>query len=581
MRRKIRCIFRAFVVPHPSSGVESTYSILRIFGDSLYHMRFNRFFRQTALFLVSISFPLTTFGATSLNVKAAEIVNRGDFLKAAIIDLGLSVDMRAAPQGTYTSTIPGNLKPYVRVAEKYNAMVAFESSSGQLRKAITRGEAALLLMKLRNLKPAGKDPLPFTDAGTGIWEDAARVAIEQGWMKPVRTNLFGASRSLTGLEAKQILNSYTKQGSIDTPPTTSTKSQSITVKFKPQQKVDLPKGDLLRTVWQLLNQQYLHTEKIDEKEAAYKAAEALVNSLQDPYTVFFRPADTQNFQEQIQGEVTGIGAQVEYANDALTVIAPISGSPALKAGVKAGDRITKVDGKSLAGLTLTQAVDKIRGPKGTTVKLTIMRDGTEIEISVTRDAVKLPEIDISMQDGIAVVRLVQFGQTTDTKLRQLLADVQLKNPKGLVLDLRNNPGGLLHAAEITLSNFLPVGSAVAVIKSKTEEYIEVTSDEPTIDAKIPIVVLANKGSASASEIVAGALQDHKRATVIGEKTFGKGTVQQIIEFNDGSSMKMTIAEWLTPKRRAINGVGLEPDVPVAAGDGTRDEVLLKALDLLR
>ncbi len=537
-------------------------------------MHVSRNAQRIGLFFLSLTFPLATFGAQSLNVKDTALVTRGDFLRAVIVELGLPVDTKAVPKETYKPSVPQAYKPYVRIAETYGAMTAFSSSDASLRKPVTRGEAAVIAMKMRNMKPSGSK-LSFTDV-KGI-EDAAQLAVEQGWMKPVRSTLFGTSRNLTGREAKLMLQKLSGNASI----TTKSNATSIKVQYKQQKQIDLPQADLLRTVWQLLNQQYLYHTKIDSKEAGYKAAEALVNSLNDPYTIFMRPADAKNFQEQFQGEVSGIGAQVEYSDNALTVVAPINGSPAQKAGIRAGDRIIKVNGETLANMNLVQAVDKIRGPKGTSVKLTILRDGSEMDIEVTRDTVRLPEIDISSQDGIAIVRIVQFGQTTDTQLRSLMTDVQSKNPKGLILDLRNNPGGLLHAAEITLSNFLPEGSSVAVIKSASEEFTEVTADKPTISEDVPMIVLVNKGSASASEIVAGALQDYKRAIVIGEKTFGKGTVQQIVEFSDGSSMKMTIAEWLTPKGREIDKNGLEPDVPVAAGDGTRDMQLLKALDLLR
>jgi carboxyl-terminal processing protease len=544
-------------------------------------MSLRRLSVQSVLLLQLLIVPATSFGASPLPADGTATVSRGDFLKAAITQLSIPHSAKALPTGDYTRAVPRALQSYVSAAEKQKALTPFGSDLG-LGRTITRGEAATLVTLLLHLQPTDTH-MSFSDvkAKTAM-ERGVRVVVERDWMQPVKPTLFGAARSLTSAEAQTLLNKASgKQNNPEMGPSSQTKTPSVTVQYKTTSSSDLPESAMLRTLWQLVEQQYLYTDKIQDKEAAYRAAEGLINSLGDPYTVFMRPVDAEQFQSQIDGQVSGIGAQVEYVDNALTVIAPITGSPAQKAGLRPGDRITEVDGKSLAGLNLIQAVDKIRGPKGTDVTLTIIRDGSEIEVTLKRDTVRLPEIDISMQDGIAVVRLVQFGQTTDTQLRALMADVQTKKPKGVVLDLRNNPGGLLHAAEITLSNFLPEGSAVAVIKSKTDEFTEVTSDAPTIDEDIPMVVLMNKGSASASEIVAGALQDHKRAVIVGETSFGKGTVQQIIEFKDGSSVKMTIAEWLTPKSRAINKVGIEPDVPVKSGDGTRDEQLLKALDLLR
>lgn len=545
-------------------------------------MRFPRFFHRLTLFVITITLPLSSSAASVasvLQVQDDEVMSRGDFIRASVAVLNIPLE-HSFSSAKYSRPVPKNLQSYVGAADKKDALAVFGKDLG-LSLGITRGEAAIVLMKLQNAKPATTTGLAFTDVKGTDLENAVRLSIEKKWMKPVRSTLFGTERMLTGREAKSVLRAVTGEKE----PETQMKKKEPTIpagsiKIKSGKAVQLPQNELLRTIWQLLKDEYLYGEKLDEKNASYSAAEALVNSLNDSYTTFFRPADAASFQQQLSGEISGIGAQVEYKDNALTVIAPLSGSPAEKAGVKPGDRIIKVDGASISGLDLNRSVEKIRGPKGTEVTLTIQRNGNEFEIKVTRDKIVLPEIDISFQSGIAVVKLVQFGKTTDTKLRDLMKDVQKQEPKGIVLDLRNNPGGLLHAASIVISNFVPEGSGVATIKSKDGEYTEVTTDAPTIDAKTPVVVLVNKGSASASEIVAGALQDHNRAKVLGEKTFGKGTVQQVLEFRDGSSLKMTIAEWYTPKGRAINGNGVEPDVTVTQTEG-RDDVLLRALDLLR
>jgi carboxyl-terminal processing protease len=395
-------------------------------------------------------------------------------------------------------------------------------------------------------------------------------------MKPVRKNLFGVSRPLTGKEARLLLRRVV-QG---VPAKDDSPVPKVRINIRVP-KEELPKSDILNTIWQLLTEQYLYREKLKPDEAAYRAAEALVESLGDPYTVFMRPVKNEQFQTQIQGEITGIGAQVELRSGVLVIVSPLKGSPAEKAGLLPGDEIHAVDGESLKGLGLEDAVGKVRGPKGTTVKLRIHRNGAEFDVTVIRDVVRVPEIEISFQGSIAIVKLHQFGQITERDLRSLMEKVQEQKPTGLVLDLRNNPGGLLHAAEVVLSNFVPQGSPVAVILSPEQEYTELTDDPPTIGASIPVVVLVNKGSASASEIVAGALQDAKRARVIGEQTFGKGYVQQVLQFNDGSSLKMTIAEYLTPSRHKVDGIGITPDRVIPMEAGGRDTQLLEALDLLR
>jgi carboxyl-terminal processing protease len=544
-----------------------------------------RLMQRLAAFVIAVAIPFTSSAAAIadiLKTPDAITVSRGDFLRASVIALGLKTDKTVKPANKYSRPVPRTLQPYVVAAEKQKAMTVFGTNLG-LSNNITRGEAITLVAKLGKMKPVNRTDYGFSDVTKGSdIEDAVRIAVENDWVKPTRPNLFGLNVHITGAEARQILSRATKEkptGTVETG-TEQPKVPTIFIQSQKKESVQIPESELLRTVWQLLNDQYLYKDKIITKDAAYKAAEGLVNSLNDPYTTFMRPADAKNFQEQITGEVTGIGAQVEYKDDALIIVSPLSGSPAEKAGIRPGDKITGVDGKSLSGLTLGEAVAKVRGPKGTSVTLTINRDGNIMEIKVTRDAVRTPEIDISFQNGIAVVKVSQFGKTTDTQLRTLMADVQKQKPQGVVLDIRNNPGGLLHAAEIMVSNFLPEGSGVAQIKSKTENYTEVTQDPPTIGEDVPVVVLVNKGSASASEIVAGALQDHKRATIIGVQTFGKGTVQQVIEFRDGSSMKMTIAEWLTPKGRVINGAGVTPDIVVNQTEA-RDEQLLRAFDTLR
>ena len=356
--------------------------------------------------------------------------------------------------------------------------------------------------------------------------------------------------------------------------------ETIRIKLSTKQKAPLPKSDLLQAVWQLLNDEYLYTDKLNQEEAAYKSLEGMVESLNDPYTTFFRPMKAQNFRNQINGEVTGIGAQVEDKNGILTIVTPLRGSPAEKAGLLPGDEILKADDFSLSGIGFLEAIERVRGPKGTTVKLLIRRSGNELTITVTRDTVTVPEIEITIQEGVGIVKIMQFGGSTDKTLRGEMQALQDKKVKGIILDLRNNPGGLAHAAVTVVSNFVPRGSLVYVAKSKTgsEEYA--TEDLPTIEATTPVVLLINGGSASASEIVAGALQDHKRATLVGEKTFGKGTVQAVLQFQDLSGLKMTIAEWFTPKGRKIDKVGIEPDVQVPY-NSERDEQMIKALELLR
>ena len=506
-------------------------------------------------------------------------VSRGEFVRAAVTVLGfpLKDDRKPLP---FKRPVPKGLQLHVRAAEKKGALQLFGSDL-LLSRAITRGEALFVVMKLQGLKPASV-PVHFPDVEKGsALEQAVQVATEKGWMDPVRTNFFGVTRALTGREARVLQRKVIGEGERNLDGVDANQQiPSIIIRFKTREQQPLPQEDVLRAVWQLLNDQFLYKEKIKDDEAAYRAAEALVQSLADPYTTFMRPLPAQEFQNRLDGEVSGIGAQVEFKDNILTIVSPIRGSPAEKAGLQPGDQILKVDGETLAGLDFLGAVSKVRGPKGSTAKLTIRRSGNELEISVVRDVVKVPEIEINLQGDIAVVKLIQFGERTRSDLRSLLMEVQTHHPRGIILDLRSNPGGLLDAADQVVSNFLPQGSPVASINYRDRSTVETTADPPTIDPDVKVIVLVNKGSASASEIVAGALQDSKRATIVGEQTFGKGTVQEIIEFKNGASMKLTIAEWKTPSGRKIDGVGVTPDIVVPTSDG-RDEQMLRALELVR
>ena len=518
--------------------------------------------------------------STTLTTPDDQAVTRGDFIRSAIAATGIPVQKtgKALP---FKRPVPAALQPAVRAAWSDGALSIFGNDL-LLSRPVTRGEALFVLMTLPGFKATGGIELHFQDVPAGAdLESAVKVGIQRGWMQPVSTTLFGAGRSLTGREARELLRSAT--GSAGTGINADdgiSVVPNVIVRLKSKAPLPLPGEDTLRSVWQILREQYLFKDKLIDNEAMYKAAEALVEAAGDPYSVFMRPVSAKQFQDRLQGEVTGIGAQVEFKDNILTIIAPLPGSPSEKAGLKGGDQILAVDGVTLSGLSFPDAVDKVRGPKGSTATLTIHRDGNDIKVQVMRDLVKVPEITVTFQNNIAVVKLVQFGERTRSEFRTLMAEVQNRHPRGVILDLRNNPGGLLDAAGIVVSNFQPKGTPVASINYRDKSYIETTADAPTIDAGVPLIVLINKGSASASEIVAAALQDSKRATIVGEQSYGKGTVQEIVEFKSGASLKLTIAEWKTPSGRTINGVGVTPDVKLASV-GDRDDQMLKAIELLR
>ncbi len=522
--------------------------------------------------LVSFLFPMIVSARPISEIvnPSLQTVSRSNFLTWSFETL--SIQKTNANCTLPFTRFPRGLKSVLCAALDQGALDAFPSGNGYtLGKTITHGEALQVVTALLN-KQENANVSAFKDVKTNAEKQAVMNAIALKWMTPTKSNLFGLSRPLSGSEALTLLSAASTQS--------TAKTQTITISLPTQGQSTVPKSELLEAVWQLINRDFLRNEKIDSTEAGYKAIEALVDSLKDPYSNFFRPASASDFQSQIKGELSGIGANIEDIDGMITVVSPLPGSPAEKAGIQAKDQILEANGTVLSGLGVEKAVTFIRGEIGTSVTLKIRRNGTEITITIVRNLISIPEIQVKWQGDIAVVQLAQFGETTDKQIRTVFANIAKQNPHGIILDLRNNGGGLLTAADAVVSNFVPKGTVVAKVQGKTETTVEKTQDEATIESGIKMVVLINKGSASASEIVAGALQDHKRATIVGVQSFGKGTVQEVISFRSGEALKLTIAEWLTPLGRKLDNLGVKPDI-VVEKEGTRDDQLQRALELLR
>jgi C-terminal peptidase prc len=483
--------------------------------------------------------------------------------------------------------VPDALLPYVRAAETRGALKAFaaEGKKVNFQRSITRGEALSLLKALTQSVPTGTADAAakkFKDVKTAADQSVVSLALEKQWMKGESETMFGLIRPLRGKEGKLLL-SRAFQLAAPSPARETITVPIIRIKSLGTSNLPAPKSDMLQEVWNILRKGYLYSDKLDSDRAGDKAIDGLVNSLGDPYTTYMPKEKNDDFKLQMKGEVEGIGATVEMTGGILTIVSPMRDSPAEKAGLQPKDQIISVDGVKLQGLTLDDAVRKVRGPKGSTAVLHIRRDGKEFDVTVTREKVVIPEIEVTYDQNVAIVKLVQFWDTTDSQFRDVMAEIQSKNPRGIILDLRSNPGGLLHAAGVVVGTFLPKGSTFASIMEKDSTTAEVTNDDPVIKTSIPLIVLVNKGSASASEIVAGALQDSKRGKIVGETTYGKRTVQQVVQFTDGSSLKYTVAEWRTPQGRKIDKLGVTPDVVVAntSTDKKNDLQMQKAMELLR
>ena len=407
------------------------------------------------------------------------------------------------------------------------------------------------------------------------------------------------------------------------------RQRQIGVKFeklKPEIRIEraVPVGkenvdfDLFWEVWDRLEAEYLDKTVLDPGEMVYGAIKGMAASLKDPYTVFLPPQKNKESKDDLAGQFEGVGIQLGYKDSVLAVIAPLSGTPAEKAEVKAGDLIVNIRdeekgvNKETAGMSLPEAVTLIRGPKGTPVVLTLAREGTEelLEKEVIRGTIVVKSVEVELVDAearnetetrkqIAHLKLLRFGERTNQEWETAVAEIrstksETRNFKGVILDLRNNPGGFLSGAVWIASEFLdggpPAGRQVVVQQDgglpagrQGDNRIETFSvNRQGQLTDVPLVVLVNKGSASASEIVAGALQYHGRAKIVGEKTFGKGTIQEAQDLEGGAGLHITIARWLLPDGTSVDKEGITPDVEVEMDkeDSTKDPQLEKAMKLL-
>lgn len=324
--------------------------------------------------------------------------------------------------------------------------------------------------------------------------------------------------------------------------------------------------ELFREVWDVLHEEYLDKNNINDKDLFYGAIAGMVNALGDPHSLFFDPTITDEFNQELQGSFEGIGAEIGRKDGFLIVIAPLSDTPADRAGLRPGDKILAIDGDDAMNISSDEAVSLIRGEKGTEVVLTILsEDETETkDITITRGKIDIPSVIYTLEDDIAIIEITHFNSDTESRFDKTIQKLLKDDPRGIILDLRNNPGGYMDTA-VQISSFWLEPNQVVVRetfsdKRNDKEYR--ASNKPSI-VDYKTVILVNQGSASASEILAGALQDYGLAELVGYTTFGKGSVQTLVPLDDGSSVKITVARWLTPNGRTIEEEGIVPDYEVS------------------
>jgi carboxyl-terminal processing protease len=365
--------------------------------------------------------------------------------------------------------------------------------------------------------------------------------------------------------------------------------QTIACKVCPPEKIDF---SLFWETWNKLSSYYVDSSGLDEQKMIYGAISGMVKSLGDPYTSFFPPDETKKFLEDVNGSFEGVGMEISNKKGQLEIVAPIDGTPAQQAGLRAGDKIIKIDDKSTVDMSTEEAVSLIRGPKDSEVVLTIFRNGWDNtkEFKIKRAVIEVPSLSLEiMNDGkedIAYVKLYNFNENADRDFTKAVADILNSPAKKIILDLRNNPGGYLEVAQRIASWFVDPGQTIVIedFGGKKPEQVFKAVGTPRLGS-YPLVVLINEGSASASEILAAALKENRDATLVGKTSFGKGVVQELLSLSDNSSLKVTVAKWLTPNRNLINEKGIEPDVKVDITDeeyqNGKDPQMDKALEIIK
>lgn len=443
-----------------------------------------------------------------------------------------------------------------------------------------------------------KDDLPFKDVrANSKYASIAKTAIEFGIMENQEN--FQPKQKVTRGEVADYIYRISTLTPVQTqtiriiqvpPETSSSDSFSSNEKFK-----------ILLDVWDKIHEKYVGKEPIDDKKLLYGAINGMVNKLGDKYTVFQEPVNAKSFAEALSGEFDGIGVSIDIIDNKIKIVSPLQGTPASKAGLKAHDIILEINKKSTNGISLSEASNMIKGPTGSTVTLLIERDSKKITLNITREHIRLDAVVGEMKGNIGYIIVRNFTESSGIDFNQQVKKLLAKNAKSFVIDLRDNPGGYLDASLQMLDALVAPGTRLASIKfskrENAEEFynessgktsrVQLNPNEPEVIfystgsgelANYPIKVLINGGSASASEIMAASLKENGRATLIGEKSFGKGTVQEITDYVDGSLYKQTIGKWQTPQEHNLTENPITPDIIMKNNDKTEaDEVLEYAL----
>lgn len=464
--------------------------------------------------------------------------------------------------------------PYIQTALELK-ILSPTTTTFEPNKYITKGKALETMFKSLGIGQNyffDRDNFTFTDLDKNSQiAPLAQKASEIGILEPYSPTLFKSFKRVTRGEAADYLYKiyeYNILGQLEIvytleDPIKNSSKYSFT---KTESKlIDNQSFETLLDVWGTLHTDYLYKDQIKDSDLILGAIEGMVNQANDNYTVFEKPEE-KNILEQLSSEYEGIGVSIETIEGKITIISPLKGSPAEKAGLKAADIIIKVDHKDVTKETITEVVNKIKGPSGTSVKIGVLRDGKEFTFDIKRENLFYETVSCKFltkeTKKIAYLELKSFNDKTYEEFLKAAKEIVAQNADGLILDLRNNPGGYLDTAVDIIELFLETSKTAIKMELSTNDVKSYKANGNGILKDLKTIILINKGSASASEVLAGALQDYQIATLIGEKSFGKGTVQTVEEYKDESVLKYTTAKWLTPNGRDINKKGLTPDKQV-------------------
>lgn len=568
-KKEIRHFF-LFFVALPLLFSKNNYFSLPVFATMLLHffLFMQKFFAFLLLFLcVSPVYAFTDTESKAITRLVEKGVvhekqyflpnipcTRGQFVLWAMRNAGYNLDGRRFSE-PFSDVLPSQkYAPYIGKA--WQMGILDTKTKFHPHDAITTLDALRILLSLENISFShAQSDLSAPDAPKT--EKERRIiekALEMGLLRPQKNGLLGTYFSLNRYECAKMIDGISLK-------------KGLHIVFTPTHKENTrPKHaseiDVLEQVVDAIESRYLHRDKIDTNALLENAIRQFVSSLGDPHTIYFNKKEVQNFLMSVgEGNQSGIGAQVGIDElGRVQIIKPLRGSPAEQAGVQPGDVVYKVNGIDVisAGMTLEETIAFIKGPNGSDVKIIFLRRGREIPITITRAPIQPSSLFAQVHNGYLVLELDFFGADTESEFVKAITENPEAAQKGILLDLRNNPGGFLQTAIDILSHILPEGTIAVKTRAIDALHTE-TVQGPADFSTQPLVVLVNSRSASASEILAGAVQDNARAAIVGTQTYGKGTAQQLISLANGAALKLTIAEWLTPNGRNIDGVGISPD----------------------